>query len=247
MPSVPSRSPTSTPTTPTSSQARWGIATDSQGRVYISAAYQFYILSPTTGAQLGYFTLPNNDTLQVFPETAGANFYNNEQNYAFALNPQDELWIVDPNTAIPGSYTLYHTNSSGGLLDYGSMAVTPVGTTAVATFAGLAVDSAGSVYITVTYATGLDQPVIQRVQLLHGVVSVVSTLTYPLPTPYLLPTSTRISISWGATSRAGRLLRHQRQLRLHRVPGRVRARLHWRCALLLQPVAWLRQLGCGCV
>ena len=186
----------------TSSQARWGIATDSQGRVYISAAYQMYVLNPTTGAQLGYFSLPNNDTLQVFPATSGAPFHSNEQNYAFAFNAQDELWIVDPNIvapAPPGVVTLYHTTSSGVLLDYGQLTVTPAGASAVATFSGIAVDSAGAVYIAVTYSAGLDTPVLLRVQLLHSVVSVASTLALPLPSPYVLPTSTRLSISWGAT------------------------------------------------
>ena len=74
---------------------------------------------------------------------------------------------MDPNTVTAGNYTLDHINSTGGVLDYRTFLTTPPGAWAVATFKRLAVGSAGSVYISVTYSKGLDLSLIQRVQLLQ--------------------------------------------------------------------------------
>ena len=176
------------------------VATDSAGRVFISAGPQVYVLDPSSGAQVGYFSLPNHDVISARNtsnpyETDGyaADFLNSEEGYAIAFDPQDNLWILDINTNADGSYTLMHTSSSGSVLSTGSVNLTLPGDTADSTFASLAVDSAGVAYISTGSRTVL------KVALAGSAFTVSAALTYPSASPAVASANTELSISWGAT------------------------------------------------
>ena len=169
------------------------LATDSQGRLFLTLSNQVYIISPTTGAQLGHFSVPNVDGL------SSGTF---DQGYYCAFDASDALWIIDGNRSAPnGSLPSYIVTSAGALLSSGLIDLPGAATEQLQSFA---VDSAGFGYLSL-YGDSLTSRAVFKVD--PVTLKVVAQLQMPAA---IIPPPTagydnEVSVSWGSTPQTDRL------------------------------------------
>ena len=170
--------------TPAMTNGYGNLVTDSQGSIYLALASQVYVISPLTGLQTGYFTVPNYDNDTAISFNLG---------YFVALDPADVLWVVDGNQLPNLTYAAFRMTTAGALINSAFITL-PLPTAYLCLYCqelqSFAVDSAGTGWI-VLYGS----------RLIYKVDSsfTVTTLPVPGPTPPALHGyDFEVSISWGS-------------------------------------------------
>ena len=149
-------------------------------------AQQIYILDPDTGAQIGYFAVPNLDE-------GGPTAYNN--GYALGFTASDTLFIYDGNVQPNGTFPTWLTTADGTVLAFSQLYLpTPDG--ACAPYCGpqsFAVGSDGNAYIVIYYVN-----VIYKINSALELVEQVAIAGQAYPSTADLAYDTVLVVSWGA-------------------------------------------------
>jgi hypothetical protein len=111
------------------------------GRLFLTVGSYVYIRDSVTGAQIGFFSLPNYDSPLI-----GSSQHYYDYGYYPAQAPDQTLWFIDANQLSNGSYAAFHTTLTGTLLSQGVIDMGAVETDDLQSFA---IASDGGLYFTV--------------------------------------------------------------------------------------------------